>query len=131
VAPIRTFTSGRPWEAKYSHSRGILYGDIFETCLTSPSNPDGSIVGAGDIFTQTVRCYEIVLASLKEASLTPARIVRSDVYMLDTRQWEAAARAHRHVIGDEARPVLSFIGCANFWDPDILVEVAIRAYAGA
>ena len=131
MSPIRTFTSGRPWEVKYSHSRGILYGDIFETCLTSPSNPDGSIVGAGDVFAQTVRCYEIVLASLKEAGMTPAQIVRSDVYMLDTRQWEEAARAHKHVIGEQARPVLSFIGCANFWHPDILVEVALRAYAGA
>ena len=131
MTSVKRFSSGRPWEVQYSYSRGILYNDIFETCLTSPSNPDGSIVGVGDVFAQTVRCYEIVLASLEEAGMTPAQIVRSDIYMLDTRQWEDAARAHRHVIGEQSRPVLSFIGCANFWHPDILVEVAIRAYAGA
>ena len=69
-----------------------------------------------------------MLASLGQAGYTPAQIVRSDVYMLDTQQWEEAARAHRDVIADQARPVLSFIGCANFWHPDILVEVAIKAY---
>ena len=128
MSSIRTFSSGRPWEIKYAHSRGISYGGVFETCLTSPSEPDGGIVAVGDLYGQTRRCYEIVLASLGQAGYTPAQIVRSDVYMLDTRQWEEAARAHRDVIADQARPVLSFIGCANFWHPDILVEVAIKAY---
>ena len=128
MSSIRTFSSGRPWEIEYSHARGILYGGVFETCLTSPSDPDGSIVAAGDLYRQTRRCYEIVLASLAEASFTPAQIVRSDIYMLDTRSWEEAARAHRDVIAGQAKPVLSFIGCANFWHPDILVEVAIKAY---
>ena len=49
-------------------------------------------------------------------------------FTLDTRQWEISARAHRDIIAGQARPVLSFIGCANFWHPDILVEVAIKAY---
>lgn len=128
MSKIRTFSSGRPWETKYPQSRGISYGGIFETCLTSPSDPDGSIVAVGDLYGQTRRCYEIVLATLKEAGYTPADIVRADVYLLDTRQWEEAARAHRDIIGDAARPCLSFIGLANFWHPDILVEVAIKAY---
>lgn len=128
MSSIRTFSSGRPWEIEYAHSRGISYGGMFETCLTSPSNPDGSIVAVGDLYHQTRRCYEIVLTSLGEAGYAPAQIVRSDVYMLDTRHWEVAARAHRDIIAGQARPVLSFIGCANFWHPDILVEVAIKAY---
>ena len=49
------------------------------------------------------------------------------VYMLDTTQWEAAARAHSEIATD-CRPALSFIGVANFFDPDILVEVEITAY---
>lgn len=125
---IQTYSSGRPWEETYRHSRGISYGGVFETCLTSPSDPDGSIVAAGDLYAQTVRCYEIVLATLDEAGFKPADIVRSDVYLLDTLQFEHAARAHRDIVGDHARPVLSFIGCANFWHPDILVEVSIKAF---
>ena len=128
MSGIRTFSSGRPWEIKYSHSRGIAYGGVFETCLTSPSDSDGSIVHVGDLYLQTRRCYEIVLSSLSEAGFEPTQIVRSDVYMLDTRNWEHAAKAHADIIGIQARPVLSFIGCANFWHPDILVEVALKAY---
>ena len=125
---IETFSSGRPWETTFSHSRGISYGGIFETCLTSPSAPDGSIVAVGDLYEQTVRCYEIVLASLKEAGYEISDIVRSDVYLLDTLQFEHAAHAHKDIIGGHAKPVLSFIGCANFWHPDILVEVSIKAF---
>lgn len=125
---IRTFSSGRPWEAKYPQSRGISYGGVFETCLTSPSNPDGSIFAVGDLYGQTQRCYEIVLATLNEAGYSIVDIVRSDVYLLDTRRWEEAARAHVDLIGNRARPCLSFIGLANFWHPDIMVEVSIKAY---
>lgn len=128
MSAIQTYSSGRPWEIKYAHSRGISYGGVFETCLTSPSDRDGSIVYVGDLYRQTIRCYEIVLGSLSEAGFEPANIVRSDVYMLDTRHWEEAATAHAEIMGGRARPVLSFIGCANFWHPDILVEVAIKAY---
>ena len=125
---VETFSSGRPWEAKHAHARGIRYGRVFETCLTSPSDPDGTIVAVGDLYGQTRRCYEIVLASLQEAGYEVSDIVRSDVYLLDTRQYELAARAHKDMVAAHARPVLSFIGCANFWHPDILVEVAIKAF---
>jgi enamine deaminase RidA (YjgF/YER057c/UK114 family) len=128
MSQIRTFSSGRPWETAYNYARAVSYGGAFETCLTSPSDPGGGIVAIGDLYGQTRRCYEIVLASLQDAGYAVSDIVRSDVYMLDTRRWEEAAGAHRDMIGTAARPVLSFIGCANFWHPDILVEVAIKAW---
>lgn len=125
---IRSFTSGRPWEDTYHKARGVAYGGFFETCLTSPSDPDGSIVAAGDLHGQTLRCYEIVLASLREAGFDIPDLVRVDVYLLDTKRWEEAARAHQIMIGKAARPAVSFLGLANFWHPDIEVEVAIKAY---
>lgn len=125
---VRRFSSGRPWEIKYAHSRAIAYGGVLETCLTSPSLPDGSIVGAGDVYAQTVRCLEIIRETMAQGGYGLADIVRTDVWMLNTLDWEKAAQAHRDLVGAETRPVLSFIGCSNFWHPDILVEVSVRAY---
>ena len=57
-----------------------------------------------------------------------ADIVATRVYMLETTRWEDAARAHVEMITG-CRPALSFIGVANFFDPDILVEVEVTACA--
>jgi enamine deaminase RidA (YjgF/YER057c/UK114 family) len=125
---VRRLSSGRPWEEVFQYSRAVVYGGVFESCLTSPSDPDGRIVAPGDVYGQTRRCLDILRDVLDQAGFAPASVVSSTVYMLDTRCWEDAGRAHREVFG-LARPALSFLGCANFWHPDILVEVAIRAYA--
>jgi enamine deaminase RidA (YjgF/YER057c/UK114 family) len=127
VTEIRRFSTGRSWETNYKYSRAIAYGGLFETCLTSPSASDGSIVSVGDVYGQTRSCLGIIAEVLAQAGYESADVVRTDVYMLDTREWELAGRAHREILG-ETRPVLSFIGCANFWHPDILVEVAVKAY---
>jgi enamine deaminase RidA (YjgF/YER057c/UK114 family) len=128
MSEVRRYSSGRPWEVKFAHSRAISYGGVFETCLTSPSLPDGSIVGAGDVYAQTVRCLEIIRETMAQGPYGFADIVRTDVWMLNTLDWEKAAQAHRDLVGPDVRPVLSFIGCANFWHPDILVEVSVKAY---
>lgn len=125
---IKTYSSGRPWETEHRHSRGIAYGGVFETCLTSPSDPDGSIVAKGDLYAQTRRCYEIILATMSEAGYAATDLVRCDIWLLDTTRYEIAARAHRDIVPEEVRPVLSFIGCSNFWHPDILVEVSVKAF---
>lgn len=125
---IQTYSSNRPWEIEHRHSRGVSYGGVFETCLTSPSDQDGTIIGKDDLYAQTVRCYEIVLATMSEAGYSANDLVRCDVWLLDTRTFEIAAKAHRDMVPESVRPVLSFIGCSNFWHPDILVEVSVRAY---
>jgi enamine deaminase RidA (YjgF/YER057c/UK114 family) len=127
MSDIRRFSTGRSWETNYRYSRAIAYGGFFETCLTSPSAGDGSIVCVGDVYGQTHACLRIIADVLAQAGYEISDVVRSDIYMLDTKAWELAGRAHREILG-ETRPVLSFIGCANFWHPDILVEVAIKAY---
>ena len=128
MTDVRRLSSGRPWEETFQYSRAVVYGGVLESCLTSPSDPDGRIVAPGNVYRQTRRCLAILRDVLDGAGFPPTSVVASTVYMLDTRRWEEAGRAHREVFGP-ARPALSFLGCANFWHPDILVEVAIRAYA--
>lgn len=124
---VERFSSNRPWEIKYRHSRAILAGPLFKTCLTSPSDPAGGIVGVGDIREQTRCCLMIIHDMLARAGMSFDHVIATNVYMLDTRQFEAAAEVHCELLA-ESRPVLSFIGVANFWHPEILVEVEITAY---
>ena len=126
----REISSGRPWEAKFNYSRAVRIGPLCQTSLTSPADPSGKIVHAGDVYGQTRQSLRIALEALAEAGLGPADIVATRVYMLDTTRWEDAARAHAELV-TACRPALSFIGVANFFDPAILVEVEITAWAGA
>lgn len=121
-------SSGRPWEAQFRYSRAVRAGALFQTSLTSPADEGGRILHPGDVHGQTRQCLRIVGRALEEAGLAYADIVATRVYMLDTRRWEEAARAHAELITG-ARPALSFIGVANFFHPDILVEVEVTAFA--
>lgn len=123
-------TSGKPWEVKFNYSRAVRVGPLFQTSLTSPADTDGRIVCKGDVYGQTRASLAIIERALHDAGLGLADIVASRVYMLDTRRWEDAARAHAEVV-TACRPALSFIGVANFFDPDILVEVEVTAWASA
>jgi enamine deaminase RidA (YjgF/YER057c/UK114 family) len=124
----REISSGRPWEKRFNYSRAVRLGDFFQTSLTSPADESGRIVHQGDVYGQTRQCLSIVLRALADAGLSTADIVATRIYMLETTRWEDAARAHVEMITG-CRPALSFIGVANFFDPDILVEVEVTACA--
>jgi enamine deaminase RidA (YjgF/YER057c/UK114 family) len=122
----KEISSGRPWERKFNYSRAVRLGDLFQTSLTSPADESGRIVCKGDVYGQTRQSMSIILRALVEAGLGAGDIVATRVYMLDTTRWEDAARAHAELVTD-CRPALSFIGVANFFDPDILVECEVTA----
>ena len=121
--------SGKSWETKFNYSRAVRVGPLFQTSLTSPADAGGNIVCLGDVYGQARASITIIGQALADAGLGFRDIVASRVYMLDTCQWEEAARAHRELVSD-CRPALSFIGVANFFHPDILVEVEVTAWAG-
>lgn len=120
-------TSGKPWERKFSYSRAVRVGPYFQTSLTSPADAEGRIVCLGDVYGQTRASLEIIGRALRDAGLGYGDIVATRIYMLDTRLWEEAARAHAEIVS-MCRPALSFIGVANFFHPDILVEAEVTAW---
>jgi len=123
----QNISSGRPWEAQAGYSRAVRMGGLFETSLTSPSAPDGSILHSGDVYRQTALSLELIGNALEEAGLEYADVICTRIYMLDTSRWADAGRAHAEVFS-EIRPALSFIGVSGFFDPLIDVEVTVTAY---
>lgn len=123
-------SSGRPWEAQAGYSRAVRVGGLFETSLTSPSAPDGSILHSGDVYRQTALALAIIGEALGEAGLGYSDVIRTRIYMRDTARWAEAGKAHAEVFS-EIRPALSFIGVSGFFDPRIDVEVEVVAYAPA
>ncbi len=129
-ADRQEISSGSPWEQRFGYSRAVRSGPLFQTSLTSPADEYGRIVSKGDVYGQAKRSLTIIGEALAEAGMGYQDIVATRVYMLDTTQWEYAARAHREMV-TTCRPALSFVGVANFFDPDILVEFEVTAWRAA
>ena len=121
-------SSGRPWEAIAGYSRAVRKGNFFETSLTSPAAPDGSILHPDDVYQQTREALAIIGESLEQAGMRFDDVITTRIYMRDTSRWEDAGRAHCDVFS-KIRPTLSFIGVSGFFDPLIEVEVQVTALA--
>ena len=120
-------SSGRPWEAQAGYSRAVRRGGLFETSLTSPSAPDGSILHSGDVYRQTALSIELIGDALREVGMSYEDVISTRIYMRDTSRWADAGKAHAEEFAD-IRPALSFIGVSGFFDPLIDVEVMVTAY---
>lgn len=55
---IETSSPGNLREIEHRHSRGKSGGSVFETCLTSPSEPHGSSIDKRDLKVRTLRCHK-------------------------------------------------------------------------
>lgn len=114
--------TGAPWAETVGYSRAVRVGDTIYVSGTAPVGAGGDIVHVGDVYGQTQRCLEIIVAALGEAGARPEHVVRTRLYVRDAASWEAVGRAHGEVFG-HARPATTLVEVSGFIHPDILVEI--------
>ena len=117
-------SSGSPWEPKIGISRAVRVGDRVVVSGTAPIWPDGSC--DPDPAVQARRCFEIILAALRETGAGPEHVVRTRMYVTDPADGEAIGRAHAEAFG-EARPASTLVAVAGFLDPRWKVEIEAEA----
>lgn len=105
----RSVSSGSPFEPRIGFSRAVRVGDVVAVSGTAPIDADGRIVGAGDLYRQTVRCLDLIQEAVEATGLTLDNVVRTRVLLTDLSRWEEAARrhrrpVHRHPTGLDVRP---------------------------
>ncbi len=118
--------SASPFEAEIGFSRAARVGAQVFVAGTAPIGADGALAAPGDVYGQTRRCLEIVVAALAEAGASPRDVTRTRVMLVDIRRWREAARAHGEFFRD-ARPACTFVQVGGFIDPAWLVEVEADA----
>lgn len=121
-------SSGSPWEPKIGYSRAVKHGNHIFVSGTTGVGPDGNVVGP-DVYSQTKRALEIIVAALEQAGASAKDVVRTRMYLTDISQWEDAGRAHGEVFG-EIRPATAMVEVSKLISPDMVVEVEADALIG-
>ncbi len=122
----KNVSSDSPFEASIGFSRARRIGNVIAVSGTAPIADDGTTTSPGDVYGQTRRCLEIIVAAVAEAGGRPGDITRSRIMLVNIAEWEAAARAHEEVFR-EVRPAATFVEVSGFINKDWLVEVEVDA----
>lgn len=113
-------------ETVVGFSRAVRVGPFISVGGTAPVDADGKTVGLGDVYAQTVQCFEIIKAALEQAGSGVQDIVRTRVILTDIETWREAIEA-RKLYCLEARPVDTIMAVTRFVNPEWLVEIEVDA----
>ena len=101
-------------------------GKLVALAGTAPLADDGSTVGIGDVYAQTVRCLDIAERALEDVGASMQDVIRTRIMLVDVTRWDEAARAHGERFED-VRPACTFVEVSRFIEPAWLVEIEIDA----
>ncbi|HSG99597.1 MAG TPA: RidA family protein [candidate division Zixibacteria bacterium] len=124
------FATNAKWEEIVGYSRAVRIGPHIWVTGTTATGADGTLVGVGDVYAQTLQTLRNILAVLERAGATAADVVRTRMFVTDIANWEPVGRAHSEIFGG-VRPATTMVEVSRLIDPQMLVEIEADAYVGA
>lgn len=126
----RNISSGTKWERAVGYSRAVRIGPHVWVAGTTAVDERGEVVGRDDPYAQTLYILRKIGRALQDAGADFGDVVRTRIYVVDMRQWEAIGRAHGEVFTN-VRPAATMVEVVRLIDTALLVEIEVDAYVEA
>lgn len=122
--------SGRAIEDEYGYCRAVRVDDHVFIAGTTALNPQGQIVGEGDMYTQTRATLDTILAALDELGGSPGDLVNTKTFVTDLSASTPYFQAFMETLKG-IHPTSTLLGIPALIQPGMQVEIETDAVIGA
>jgi enamine deaminase RidA (YjgF/YER057c/UK114 family) len=88
--------------------------------------PDGTVAGVGDPYSQTVAALRTIETALQQAGASLTDVVRTRMFAMNLAHTEMIGKAHAEFFG-HIRPASTLVEIARLVHPDMLIEIEADA----
>lgn len=120
------FSSGTKWEKMAGYSRAVRLGNVVEVAGTTAVDENGTVMGEGDAYHQTIYILNKIAYALKQTGSKLEDVVRTRIYVKNMADWQDVARAHGEVFKD-ILPATTLVEVSALINPLLIVEIEAKA----
>jgi len=120
---------GWKWDDHFPLSQGVQSGNMIYVSGQVAVNPDGQIVGKGDMRAQTRQTLENIKAVLAVAGVTMDDVVKINSFVTDISKASEMMEVRREYFGHQP-PASTTVEVKALIYPDLMIEIEVVAMKG-
>jgi enamine deaminase RidA (YjgF/YER057c/UK114 family) len=99
---------------------------VYVSGTTATSNKEGTIVGIGNPYAQTIQIIKNIEIALQAVGAALNDVVRTRIYVTDIANWEKVGKAHSEYF-KQIRPATTMVEVSRLIASEVLVEMEADA----